>query len=84
MSDTTKCDNCGSVATNYPMGCPLCGAPVCCEKCCREIVTPAPPLAQGPDPFALPDTRTTHDSNPISAALYTPYYTHLAAQDGGQ
>lgn len=32
-----KCE-CGEVLSSYPNGCPTCGAPVCCNKCCREDV----------------------------------------------
>ena len=38
------CEHCGSGATSYPNGCPGCGAPVCCQRCCDEAnAKPAPP-----------------------------------------
>ena len=31
-----KCETCGSEVSSYPMGCPGCGAPNCCQRCCDE------------------------------------------------
>lgn len=30
-----RCDDCGGKVNQYEAGCPLCGAPVCCESCCK-------------------------------------------------
>lgn len=30
------CEHCGSRVSSYPMGCPGCGAPECCQRCCDE------------------------------------------------
>lgn len=29
-----RCPDCGATINDYPIGCPLCGAPQCCEQCC--------------------------------------------------
>jgi len=31
-----KCESCEGDVTNYRFGCPQCGAPVCCKRCCDE------------------------------------------------
>ena len=31
-----RCETCGSRISFYRMGCPLCGAPQCCQRCCKE------------------------------------------------
>ena len=30
-----RCDDCGSKLSSYPNGCPTCGAPECCQSCCK-------------------------------------------------
>jgi len=32
---SNRCDECGTKLSSYPSGCPLCGAPVCCQSCCK-------------------------------------------------
>ena len=32
----THCECCGEKVTSYPNGCPLCSAPQCCQRCCRD------------------------------------------------
>lgn len=37
QTDPNACAHCGSKVSSYPMGgCPGCGAPNCCQKCCDE------------------------------------------------
>ena len=31
-----RCEHCGSIVTNYRNGCPGCGAPQCCQRCCDK------------------------------------------------
>jgi hypothetical protein len=35
---TEYCD-CGGKVYSYPYGCPRCGAPTCCDTCCKEIAS---------------------------------------------
>ncbi len=38
-----RCEHCGTKLSNYPVGgCPECGAPICCQKCCKEAVQVEP------------------------------------------
>ena len=30
-----RCDECGTKLSSYIGGCPFCGAPVCCQSCCK-------------------------------------------------
>lgn len=30
------CEHCGCKVSTYSHGCPGCGAPVCCQRCCDE------------------------------------------------
>lgn len=31
-----RCDTCGAKVSSYPNGCPTCGAPQCCQWCCKR------------------------------------------------
>lgn len=31
-----RCEHCGAKSSDYPSGCPTCGAPQCCEPCCKR------------------------------------------------
>lgn len=31
-----RCEDCGSKVSSYPKGCPQCGAPECCQSCCKR------------------------------------------------
>ena len=33
--EADRCDDCGTILYSGPPDCPMCGAPVCCEQCCR-------------------------------------------------
>lgn len=46
------CEHCGGKVSNYSHGCPGCGAPVCCQRCCDEAK--AAPVAVQPAPVAAP------------------------------
>ena len=30
-----RCDDCGATVSDHRNGCPTCGAPVCCQQCCK-------------------------------------------------
>lgn len=30
-----RCEHCGAQVSSYPKGCPTCGAPNCCQMCCK-------------------------------------------------
>lgn len=30
-----RCEHCGAKISHYSHGCPLCGAPQCCQQCCK-------------------------------------------------
>lgn len=32
---SNRCEECGAKLSSYPNGCPTCGAPVCCQQCCK-------------------------------------------------
>ena len=32
---STRCDECGTKLSSYIGGCPFCGAPECCQSCCK-------------------------------------------------
>lgn len=41
MTDPNACSHCGGKISSYPMGgCPGCGAPNCCQRCCDEANQP--------------------------------------------
>lgn len=52
-----KCETCGSKVSSYPMGCPGCGAPNCCQRCCDE------------DSKALSEIQASPDFKPLLDAL---------------
>ena len=34
--ERNRCDLCGAKVSDHSMGCPGCGAPVCCQWCCKR------------------------------------------------
>ena len=48
----SKCYGCGGSVSSYPNGCPQCGAPMCCETCCRADAAMAGRVADVAEAYA--------------------------------